>query len=66
MKKKKVPKLSKSQKLAREFVAYVDENPDQRFWQAIRNFTGSPYVFIGDGIKPPTDSFYVDKLEKTK
>lgn len=31
-----------------EFVSYCKENPDERFWQAVRNFAGADYVLLGN------------------
>jgi hypothetical protein len=33
------------------FVAYCRANPDHRFWQALRNWSGRGFVYLSD--KPP-------------
>jgi hypothetical protein len=35
-------------KLLLSFVAYCLANPDQRFWQALRNWAGVGFVFVSD------------------
>ncbi len=36
---------SKNSKQLRKFVLYCLENPDQRFWQALRNWDNSAFIF---------------------
>lgn len=35
---------SKNKKLLDEFVAYCEEHPEQRFWQAARNWSGATRI----------------------
>lgn len=30
----------------REFAAYCEANPEQRFWQALRNWSGASFVLV--------------------
>lgn len=39
-----------------DFVAYCEAHPDDRFWQALRNWAGVGYVIV-QGM-PPQDTFY--------
>jgi hypothetical protein len=31
-----------------DFVSYCLQHPEQRFWQALRNWAGTAYIFVGD------------------
>lgn len=31
-----------------DFIQYLDENPEQRFMQAVRNFIGVPFLIASD------------------
>lgn len=37
-----------AEKKAAEFLTYCQNNPDQRFWQALRNFTGWGFVYVSN------------------
>ncbi len=44
------------------FVKYRQEHPDQRFWQALKNWTGRGYVYLSEvPIDDPLlkDTFYI-------
>lgn len=62
-------KMIRSAKTKAEFIKFLEEHPEQRFWQAVRNFSGYPFVLVsteppfnfpGDwkGQELPKDSFY--------
>ena len=43
-----------------DFVAYCAAHPTERFWQALRNWSGRNFIFASD-TKPPSaldDTFY--------
>lgn len=43
------------------FMAYIQANPEQRFWQALRNWAGVPYVLTAQELenwKDYHDTFY--------
>jgi len=40
-----------------DFVEYCKDNPEQRFWQALRNWAEVPFILIGDG-EDTEDTFY--------
>lgn len=60
--------MSKNLKLAISFLRYCLDNPDQRFWQALRNWSGYLQIWgvIPDGEnipKPPKgakNTFYLN------
>ena len=35
---------TRNSELLRDFVAYCEANPDMRFWQALRNWSGWNYI----------------------
>jgi phage terminase large subunit GpA-like protein len=47
---------SKNQKVLNNFIKYCQENPDQRFYQALRNWCG--YSFV---LRTNTNSWALDK-----
>ena len=51
-------KINKNKTLLKSFTAYCNKNPDQRFWQALRNW--SEYVAIHGVIADDKaeDTFY--------
>lgn len=52
----------KSKKLLDSFVAYCYAHPEQRFWQALRNWCGWSFLFVGKTSIPHVgtyrDTFY--------
>jgi len=63
-------KLNKNVKLLKSFTRYCTKHPEERFWQALRNWSGYTHILKADrfsvqsnmfyGIK---DTFYVDNIE---
>lgn len=56
-------KPSKNTATLASFVFYCKENPDQRFWQALRNWSGYGYIFASKKMSPDLlkhfeDTFY--------
>lgn len=41
--------MHKSSKLLGSFMAYCADHPDQRFWQALRNWSGNDYIYTQQG-----------------
>jgi len=62
MKHKKVE--SKNIELLQDFAEYCVNHPDERFWQALRNWSGYSYVgvkeIVADG-KEWHDTFYFER-----
>lgn len=54
-----------SQQKAESLLRYVQQNPEQRFWQALLNWSGFPYIAISQvppvdiGDKRLRDTFYI-------
>lgn len=55
--------MSKNARLLGDFVRYCAEHPEQRFWQALRNWSGYSFIY-GSDIAPfdspdgYTDTFF--------
>lgn len=47
--------MGKNKKLLKEFLAYCQAHPQQRFWQALRNWSRVAYVYAGDNNLDATD-----------
>ena len=50
-----------SKKLLDDFAAYCEDHPSERFWQAIRNWSGYNFILvskINDGDFETQDTFY--------
>ena len=49
------------------FIKYLKDHPEFRFWQAVRNFFGWPFIYrgteliSGNGLE---DTFYVEQDEE--
>ena len=58
---------SKNSEVLRDFVAYCIAHPEERFWQALRNWVRAPYIFIGDHlgseVQGGKDTFYFTKKD---
>ena len=54
----------RSEKTKQDFIKYPEEHPDERFWQAVRNFAGVGFVFVGEDIdgEDASDTFYWEEL----
>jgi len=53
----------KSKNLLRSFTEYCVLHPEQRFWQALRNWAKQDFIFFGNGPKEDpelTDTFYIE------
>lgn len=60
--------------LLKDFVKYCEDNPEQRFWQALRNWSGQPFIltaqkidhgdFGQDGFIGIEDTFYWENKNK--
>lgn len=52
---------SKNQKELESFAEYCLKNPEQRFWQALRNWFGIGYVGISNDRIKWIDTFYLEE-----
>lgn len=41
-----VVRVSKNRDLLRSFVDYCHRHPEERFWQALRNWCGWPFLYV--------------------
>jgi hypothetical protein len=56
-----VPSNSKCLPTLIEFIVYCGKHPEQRFWQALRNFADVPFIYVSnncDGGGERIDTFY--------
>lgn len=65
--KKSFPKRARSRDLLVDFERYCAKHPDERFWQALRNWSGFAFIYgtrkishIEQGIE---DTFYFEKKD---
>lgn len=54
---------SREQELLSNFAQYLTENPGQRFWQALRNWSGYSFIYASDSVEAKDaglveDTFY--------
>ena len=59
-KKTCIKSVSSNSELLESFIEYCHEYPEQRFWQALRNWADTPFLMISDG-KDQYDTFYSTK-----
>jgi len=50
----------RNKKLLDSFVAYCNEHPQERFWQALRNWCGWPFVCVTDNSPANPDGDLID------
>jgi hypothetical protein len=43
-------KPTRNSKVLADFVKYCEAHPQQRFWQALRNWSGYHWVFVADSL----------------
>ena len=53
-------KNTRCKKTLELFIEYCNNNPDQRFFQAVRNFIGIPFLLVSNvsPVKDQYDTFY--------
>lgn len=49
---------TRNSELLDSFVAYCIAHPELRFWQALRNWCGWPFVLVAHNHMELTDTFY--------
>ena len=61
-------KMNKNDKVLIDFVKYCKRHPEQRFWQALRNWSGASYIFRGEHLASEIiggrDTFYFEGKDK--
>lgn len=38
--------MNKNSKVLQDFVKYCEEHPEERFWQALRNWSGQSFIYV--------------------
>jgi hypothetical protein len=57
--------MNKNKKVLDNFVFYCQCHPDERFWQALRNWAGVNFIFIGQFLTTGVqDTFYWEGKDK--
>ena len=56
--------MSKNIKLLKDFVKYCQEHPNQRFWQALRNWCGYAFILVKNHKEELKDTFYWEGKDK--
>ena len=46
---------TKDEELLADFTAYCKDHPNERFWQALRNWSEWPYVLVATSKSPRAD-----------
>ena len=49
---------SNNHKILQDFALYCLEHPEERFWQALRNWAKVGYIYSGDNPNKLKDTFY--------
>ncbi len=45
--------------MLKDFIKYCEEHPQERFWQALRNWSGYAFIFAKNSLKDEgIDTFY--------
>lgn len=50
--------MNKNKKLLDDFTKYCNANPDERFWQALRNWSEYSFIGVSNGGGSFRDTFY--------
>lgn len=48
----------RDEKTKQLFIKYLEEHPDERFMQSVRNFIGAPFLVVSGTIPKEGDTFY--------
>ena len=60
----------KNAKMLKDFTEYCNKHPEERFWQALRNFSGEAFIFVSKEGKPlggstRRDMEFIENLKDT-
>lgn len=56
----------RDEKTKQLFIKYLEEHPSERFMQAVRNFTGVPFLVATGSVPKEGDTFYWECDEMLK
>jgi hypothetical protein len=57
--------INKNSTLLSDFVNYCVAHPTERFWQALRNWSGFNFIWVSNEHTPPVlDTFYFEGKER--
>ena len=55
--------INKNKELLDDFIEYCNKNKNQRFWQALRNWSGADFILFTKEFCD-ADTFYWDKKDE--
>jgi hypothetical protein len=65
---KRIPKRAKARDLWLDFGRYIASHPEERFWQALRNWSGYGFIFVSNNMTDDSvglsDTFYWEGKDK--
>lgn len=56
--------MNRNEKIINSFAKYCKENPEQRFWQALKNWSGKNFILVADDLEDTLtfmDTFYFEE-----
>ena len=61
--------MTRNEFVLKQFVAFCEANPELRFWQALRTFSGANFILVADRIKDGgpvqwEDTFYWEGINE--
>lgn len=61
--------LPRHHKVSTSFNEYLLRHPEERFWQALRNWSGFPFIYVSEDLLTGTggvaqDTFYWEEKDK--
>lgn len=59
-------RMTRNSELLASFVAYCEKNPEQRFWQALRNWSGFAFVFVTNAPPVQYDGSWIWRKEEVR
>lgn len=51
---------NRNNKILEDFIKYCKEHPQERFWQALRNWVGYNFIITTNSDRWMTDTFFQD------
>lgn len=55
-------KQSKNEKLLKDLIEYCKDHPEERFWQALRNWAAADFIFVEKSGEMVDTFFWENKI----